>query len=80
MVSLKMHFKDMQNNLEKEINDISKEDGIVDDKNQKHFEQEFTQIKGEITKLHNYTPRIEQLEKDLELLDVKGNGKDDELE
>ena len=70
----------MQNSMEKEINDISKEDGIVDEKNQKHFEQEFAQIQGEIKKLNNFTPRIEKLEKDLELLDVKGNGKDEELE
>jgi len=27
-----------------------------------------------------FTPRIEKLEKDLELLDTKGNGKDEELE
>jgi len=33
MVSLKMHFKDLENNMVSEINNISKEDGIDDEKN-----------------------------------------------
>ena len=76
-----MNFKDMQKNLETEINNISKEDGVAEEKNQKNIEQEFTQVKQEIKKLHMTTARIVKLEKDFELLDsVDGNGKDEELE
>ena len=45
MVSVKMNFKEMQKQLENEINNIPKEDGVADEKNQKNVEQEFTQIK-----------------------------------
>ena len=76
-----MNFKDMQKNLETEINNISKEDGVAEEKNQKNIEQEFTQVKQEIKKLHMTTARIVKLEKDFELLDsVDGNGRDEELE
>ena len=80
MVEVKMHFKDMQKSLETEINKIPKEDGVADEKNSKQTEQEFTQIKSEIKKLHGTTERIVKLEKDFELLDTVDNGKDEELE
>ena len=82
MVSVKMNFKDMQKNLETEINNISKEDGVAEESNQKNVEQEFAQIKGEIKKLHTASGRIVKLEKDFELLDTAdaGNGKDEEID
>ena len=82
MVSVKMNFKDMQKNLETEINNISKEDGVAEETNQKNVEQEFAQIKGEIKKLHTASGRIVKLEKDFELLDTAdaGNGKDEEID
>ena len=75
-----MNFKEMQKNLENEINNISKEAGVADQANQKNIEQEFTQIKTEIKKLHDTTAGIVKLEKDFELLDANEKGKDEELE
>ena len=61
MISLTMHTKAFQNNLENEINNISKEDGIAEEEKEKHFKHEFTQVKNVVKKLHMMTPKIEKM-------------------
>ena len=80
MVSASMHVKNLSNNLENEINNISKEDGLSDEFNKDHFDEEFAQIKKMIKKIHKITPRMEKLETRLGILDGVENEKDQELE
>ena len=61
MISLTMHTKAFQNNLENEINNISKEDGIAEEEKEKHFKHEFAQVKNVVKKLHMMTPKIEKM-------------------
>ena len=75
-----MHAKELSNNLEAEINNISKEKGIAEEDNQEHFEEEFAQVKKVIKNIHMMTPQIEKLETDLGILDAQANEKDQELE
>ena len=75
-LALTMHAKELSNNLEAEINNISKEKGIAEEDNQEHFEEEFTQIKKVIKNIHMMTPQIEKLETDLGILDAQANEKD----
>ena len=80
MVSLKMHYKDLGENLKKEIQNVPNVKGVEDTKNNKLFDKEFEDIKGEINKLSQVIPKIEKLEGELELLDAASNGKDVELD
>ena len=80
MVSLKMHYKDLGENIKKEIQQVPNVKGVEDAKNNKKFDKEFDDIKGEITKLSEVIPKIEKLEGELELLDAASNGKDVELD
>ena len=75
-----MHFKDLGENIQKEIDQIPQTKGVSDEKNQKLFDAEFKDIKGEIKQFSEVIPKIEQLEKELELLDQASNGKDVELD
>ena len=80
MISLAMHVKGMEQNLESEINNISKEDGIAEATNLQHFVHEFAQVTVEVNKIQIITPRIEQMQTDLGILDAQENEKDVELE
>ena len=75
-----MHYKDLGENIKKEIQQVPNVKGVEDAKNNKKFDKEFDEIKGEITKLSEVIPKIEKLEGDLELLDAASNGKDVELD
>ena len=77
MVGLKLHINDFSNNLEKEMKSIKAQEGFDDAKNAKHFSDEFVVVESEINRLQEAVPKIELLEKDLELTDT---GKDEELE
>ena len=77
MVGLKLHINDFSNELEKEMKGIKAQDGFDDSKNAKHFSDEFVVVESEINRLQDAVPKIEMLEKDLELSET---GKDEELE
>ena len=79
MVSLKMHYKDLGDNIKKEIQAIPNTKGVEDAKNSKKFDKEFEDIRAEIKTLTQVIPKIEKLENELELLDAASNGKDVEL-
>tara|TARA_B110001450_G_C17492400_1_gene428890 strand:+ start:75 stop:608 length:534 start_codon:yes stop_codon:yes gene_type:complete len=79
MVGLKMNFKNLGENIKKEIMGISNLPGSNDDANKKKFDEEYKFLASEGEKLKTYIPKIEKLEKELELLDIEANGKDDEL-
>ena len=74
-----MNFKNLGDNIKKEIMGISNLPGSSDDANKKKFDEEYKFLASEGDKLKTYIPKIEKLEQELELLDIEANGKDDEL-
>mgnify|MGYP001425602822 CR=1 FL=1 len=79
MVGLKMHYSDLGDNIKKEIMGIPNLPGASDTSNDKKFDEEYKFLAGEGKKLKTYVPKIEKLEKELELLDQASNGEDAEL-
>ena len=75
-----MHFKDLGENIKKEIQAVPNAKGVEDIKNNKQFDKEFEDIKSEIKTYAQVIPKIEKLEQELELLDTSSNGKDVELD
>ena len=74
MVSLKMNFTNLADNIKKEIKGISNLPGANDETNKKKFDEEYNFLAGEGEKLKTYIPKIEKLENELELLDIEANG------
>ena len=74
-----MNFKNLGDNIKKEIKGISNLPGANDESNKKKFDEEYKFLAQEGEKLKGYIPKIEKLEKELELLDIEANGKDEEL-
>ena len=63
-VSMKLHMNELEKSIKSEIGQVEK---LTDD--QKNQEKQFVALQGEIKKVAAYVPKIEKLEKDLELLD-----------
>ena len=69
-----MNFKNLADNIKKEINGIANLPGANDEANKKKFDEEYKFLAGEGEKLKTYIPKIEKLENELELLDIEANG------
>ena len=69
-----MNFKNLADNIKKEIKGISNLPGANDETNKKKFDEEYNFLNGEGEKLKTYIPKIEKLENELELLDIEANG------
>ena len=69
MVGLKMHFKELEKNLKQEIVQINNQDGSSELKNKPKFDKDYSMLEANVNKLESYVPKIEKLEKELELLD-----------
>ena len=69
-----MNFKNLADNIKKEIKGISNLPGANDEGNKKKFDEEYKFLAGEGEKLKTYIPKIEKLENELELLDIEANG------
>ena len=57
-----MNFKNLGENIKKEIMGISNLPGANDEANNKKFDEEYKFLNGEGEKLKGYIPKIEKLE------------------
>ena len=72
---MKLHLNEVEKNIKSEIGQVEK---LTDDP--KNQEKQFAELSKEIKKVAEYVPKVETLEKDLELLDQSTDFKDPELE
>ena len=75
-VSMKLHMNELEKNIKKEIS-LVQDKGMENNKNQ---ESQFKNLQTEISQVGSYVPKIEKLEKDLELIDQSTDFKDPELD